>query len=208
MDGKFVALCALVIAGSVSAAETSQLLDATAVLKKIETPPATAAVAARAPAPAEQLLKDIVAFRAQAATMNPRQSATTWFSLYDRAKSLDLKPWNPDYRLYDSDSQRSVSTGSVLLALPPPSAWPVLREEAKARAMRSPQAPEVVGARLLTELLTHDRAAAEISLKQIETGAANLSPEDRAALLAPVSRTRTLLAELYGTPEEIVSTFI
>jgi tetratricopeptide (TPR) repeat protein len=208
MDGKFVALCALVIAGSVSAAETSQLLDATAVLKKIETPPATAAVAARAPAPAEQLLKDIVAFRAQAATMNPRQSATTWFSLYDRAKSLDLKPWNPDYRLYDSDSQRSVSTGSVLLALPPPSAWPALREEAKARAMRSPQAPEVVGARLLTELLTHDRAAAEISLKQIETGAANLSPEDRAALLAPVSRTRTLLAELYGTPEEIVSTFI
>ena len=199
--------CTVFAAEPKVAAAGRGLLDVGKVLEQIEVAPTAPGTAATV-APPQQLLNDIVEFRAQTATLDAKRAATTWFDLYDRAKALSLAQWTQDYRLYDPDIHRGVTTASVLYSLPPPAAWPAMREVAQARAARAPKDSAAIAARLMTELLLRDRVAAEISLKEIETLAASRAPEERPAMLDPVHATRWELATLYGTPEEIAATFI
>jgi len=198
------AVLALTVAASAMSKDSAALVDASEVLSRIE----SAAVDSSQVSSPAQLLNDIVAFRSQAAALEPKKAAAMWFALLDRATSLSTTDLNQDYRAFDVETRDVVGPRSVLASLPAPVAWPAMRDEARARADRKPQEPRLVALRLMMELLAGDRDAAQSSLKQIETIAVGLAPDDREELLTPVGQVRAALADLYGSPEEIAATFV
>jgi tetratricopeptide (TPR) repeat protein len=151
---------------------------------------------------ARALQADIERYRVESRTMEPRKAADAWLALYDRMRKLGAE----GYTLWDAQAQANFGMGSMLAALPAPEAWPLLRDAAKTRAQKAPNDAGAPALRLVTELLTADRAAAAATLAQIE-GLAKRS-KDGDSLRAGVAHVRAEMAQLYGTPEEIAATFV
>ncbi len=187
------ALCVLAISTS-PIASAAQLMNAREVLTQIEVAPG--ATNATQSSTAARLLEDIVRFRTQSASMSPKQAASTWFDLYERADTPDRESWRSDHRAYDVATHAAVGPHAVLAALPPPTTWSALNAEARTRARRAPRDLKALATRLMTELLMQDRRASSATLKEIQALADRLPPEERDALRANLAELRWTLAEL------------
>ncbi|MES2933510.1 MAG: tetratricopeptide repeat protein [Pseudomonadota bacterium] len=154
-----------------------------------------------------QLLLDIVAFRTNAVTLSPDLAATGWLTLWDRTRKLG--PVNPgaDIAAFDADIGKAVGLRSVLAALPAPAAWPLLRQQAEARAAQTPDEAGALGLQMITRLLTGDSAAVTQSLSQFERIAAAGDPQTREYTLAGIDYTRAEVFKLYGSRDQIAESF-
>jgi tetratricopeptide (TPR) repeat protein len=145
---------------------------------------------------AAKLLADIRDYRANASTMEPGAALRQWFALFERAGAPggDFSP--ADFSAFDTALPGMVSQQSLLAALPPPAAWPAFRAELERRVAHGGE-PKILALRYLAELLDGDRAAALVTLGQLEN-------EDNADA---VRAARALLARLYGDAAAQVAAF-
>lgn len=157
---------------------------------------------AKASPQAKALMADIERYRAESGAMEPGKAVDAWLALYDRARKLD----GDGYLLWDAAVEGPLGAGSMLASLPPPAAWPALREAAKARVQKKPKDIDALGLRLVTELLAADRAAAAVTLAEIEGHAKTREAAD--PLRASAAVVRAEIALLYGSKEEIAATFV
>lgn len=200
-------LAAVLVVGLMAAA-SAQALDlqpADAVLARLAK--RDAAEATNKPSVAATLMKDIAAYRSQAAQLAPPVAAAQWLALWDRALAAGQEDHRGDMNAHDTATQAPVGPQSLLASLPAPEAWPALRAEAVQRATKSPTDPRALGLRLLGEVLTRDVAAARQSLLVFERLAAAAAPDDREGRLMAISDTKALLYKLYGSREEIAAAF-
>lgn len=193
--------------GAISAAgahDASELLDARTILKEIKKrePANTPATS-----PASQLMAEIRRFRSMSDESDP-DAAAAWLALLDRALKTGLPQQSPEAASFDPDLRRPVSVQSVVAALPGPSAWPALREQALQRAARSAGDYRQRGLALLAAVLLGDRAAADADLKAIDAAITSLSPEERTAAQMRVAAIRRTLTSLYGDPESMARAFL
>ena len=195
------ALCA---SAGVHAAAPSDLLDARAVLEQLRQ-----SQSANRPqgSSAAQLLADIRQFRATSATLDPKLAAKEWLRMLDRAAAPSPQEDRSDPALFDSDLRRPVSVQSVIAALPPPPAWPTLREQARQRTHRPGADYHAYVPLLIADILLGDHEAAQQELGSIDAALAGLSPDDRAGPEATVQQIRGTLLNLYGEPQQIVAAF-
>lgn len=181
----------------------TSLLDADTVLAR--TNPQAATDSAAAPAPAAELLSDLLGFRAGMAMMPPEQAAETWLRLFDRA--IELGPMADNYDHLDPHLRAPVGPASVLASLPPPRAWPALRIKTKQRAQQRADDPKAIGLRLLSELLLRDRKAAEATLAQLEQLYQGKRRSERDMGRAAIGELRSTVLDLYGSEKEIAAGF-
>jgi tetratricopeptide (TPR) repeat protein len=197
-------LLTLGVTHAAGAHDTSELLDARAVLEEIKKnePGST-------PKSSEtgQLMAEIRRFRSMSEAPDPSAAAAEWLALFDRASKTELPQQAPDAASVDPDLRRPVSIQSVIAALPGPTAWSALRTQALQRAAKSGGDYHQRGLALLAAVLLGDRAAADADLKAIEVAIASLSPEERAPVQMSVATIRQALTSLYGDPESIARAF-
>jgi hypothetical protein len=101
---------------------------------------------------AAPLLADIRQFRTKSATLDPHEAALEWLRLLDRAVRLGPRKYHDGLASFDPDLRKPVSVQSVIAALPPPSAWPALRDQARLRSSQ----PGAADHRALVPLLVAD----------------------------------------------------
>lgn len=203
-----VAMAVAMAMGLVFAAGTSaaDLQSVESVLARIGKPDTAAA---KALSPAAALKKDIEAFRSRAPQLPAPGASAEWLALWDRSLALldsDARS-TTDYDAYDPATRTLVGPRSVLAALPAPEAWPLIREQATARAAKAPKAPQALGLRLIAEVLTHDAAAVQQSLAGFEKLAAADRLREREIKLSIINAAQALTYKLYGTREQIATSF-
>jgi tetratricopeptide (TPR) repeat protein len=189
-------------------AQTSQaaLLGADDILRRIEAHQPDSGQAALSAA--GQLLADIKRYRQQSAALDARQSADAWFSLFERADKLGRLAWQGDYREFDVETNAVVGLQSVLASVPPPQAWPALRDGARTRSRSRKDDVRALSMQLLAELLVAERKSAGQTLKAIEAIVARQAPREREATQARIAHVRAEIARLYGTPTEVTAAFL
>src|SRR5690606_15820228 len=113
-----------------------------------------------------------------------------------------------DVDAFDLETKSPVGLRSVIAALPSPSTWPLIREQAMARARVKLDDGAALGLRLVSEVLAGDTIAVNRSLAEFERLAMAGSPAEREFKRATVNRTRALVYKLYGSREEIAAGFL
>ncbi len=194
-------LSLLLVAPGIRAAD---LLGAEQVLSRVDQSPS----AGKGKSATGQLLQRIRDYRLQAGKLPPSEAAAQWFVLYDEAGHIGGAAALSDFAAYDADTLRPVGVASMLAALPPPAAWPALREEASKRAEARPNDPQTLTVRLMMEVLARDRVAATATLNAIEVAAANLDANARSLVADQLSSERGWLATLYGSRDEVAKSFV
>jgi tetratricopeptide (TPR) repeat protein len=174
----FLAMCAAPFPAA------AELMAADELLRRLD----AEAAETKTLSPAAALQEDLRRFQA-AGAMEPKQAATSWLSLYERARPLGQIP-------------------SVMASLPGPAAWPFLREGAAARAAESPEDARALALQMLAELLEGNRQAALATLSRFERLAEGRPAAEREKMLSDAAAMRAELARLYGTPEEIAASFV
>ncbi len=154
-----------------------------------------------------KLLADIVAFRGKSAGLSPERAATEWLALWERAHALDPARVRSDYSAMDAETRRPVGLSSALAALPQPSAWPALRQQAVARAKQKPDDAASKGLQLITEFLSGDKTAVFHSLSGFERAVDASSPDERERKGLALDRARAIVYKLYGSREQIAEGF-
>lgn len=193
--------------GAVTAgAAPAPLLTPQQVLEKIERKTDDASTSVPV-SEAGQLLADIQQFRNEAATLAPRDAAARWFALLDRANKTGLVASSMEYNAIDIETMQPVGVKSVLASLPPPAAWPALRELAKGRAASAPADREALALRFLTEVLVHDVAAANATLDALDKVFAGLEPDARRAPSVALTQARANMIRSYGSADQIAQYF-
>lgn len=183
----------------------ADLQAADAVLARTAKRPA---VATTTVSQASQLLRDMAEFRRTSAQLSPDKAATAWLALWDRVGAIDPVQAAADPEAFDTETKVPVGLRSAIAVLPSPSAWPLIRQQATARALSKPDDVSALGLRLITEVLAGDTAAAGRSLAEFERLAVVGDPGERETKRATVNRTRALVYKLYGSREEIAAGFL
>jgi len=155
-----------------------------------------------------QLLADIVAYRGKLSSQPAERAAAQWLALWDRARALDSARARSDYAAFDPETRNPVSLSSVLASLPQPSAWPVLRAQALARAKQKPGDPGSLGLQFITALLGDDKSAIFESLSAFERSVDASSPDEKERKRFILDRARSLVYKLYGSREQIAESFV
>jgi hypothetical protein len=199
-------LAAVVLLGAQGFAAQPKLLSTQEVLGRIEQPAATSAQPGQK-SQAALLLADVRAYRAQSSQLSSADAAARWFELSDRAAKIDANAAQSDIAAYDPDTMRPIGMESMFVSLPPPSAWPSLRQVAVRRAAATPRNREALALRFLTELLAGDPSAASRTLGDLESLFKGLSPEDRNTAQAVLDIARWRVVNAYGSPADIAAVF-
>ena len=165
-------------------------------------------VAKAASSEAVKLLRDLADFHRTSGQLSADQAAMGWLALWDRARALDPARVAADLDAFDLETKAPVGLRSVIAAMPPPSAWPLIRQQATARALGKPDDTSGLGLRMITEILAGDTAAVNRSLAGIERLAIAGSPAEREFKRSSVNSTRALVYKLYGSREEIAAGFL
>lgn len=153
------------------AAAASDFDGASVVLRKIAEQSTQTTTNSPATNGRSKFRDELKAFRDASASLPPREAATRWLALVDRAAKLPAaNPLSPS----ESDgSSRPIGSEELLEALPPPAAWPEL---AKAIAARPPAKGDAqmreTGLQLLAASLTGDKAGRQHAIDTLQAKAA------------------------------------
>lgn len=187
------------------AIEASELLDAQTLLQRSPMQ-APRQQDVESTSPAIALLADIEAFRRGSERLTPEQAAKDWLGLFERARALgDVQ--QHDIRAYDAAIGAPVGLASVLAALPPPGAWPALRDVTRSLPGQAKDHHSALVLRLLGELLANDRGAASATVGAIDALSGELPRGQREATAQATTALRNALALLDGDTSEIASAF-
>ena len=151
-------------------------LGAAAVLEKIS---AHAPAGTNAEAPSEIALLQLAleAFTKSGPTLTPEAAAGQWLGLLDR--QTGLPPETLRRGMSRGAGQDNFHPQRLWEALPPPAAWPALRQAIEARpAAKGAKAARELGLRLLVHTLVADRPAQTNDLAQMEALFAKMDTEE------------------------------
>ena len=197
---------ALVLAAS-AAAGPAKLRSADDILGLIDPPEAKASATSAAESDAATLLADIVRYRQESGSLAPVEAAKRWFALFDRAARATPPDQQNDFAAYDLVTMRAVGVRSVMAALPPPTAWQELRQEAVRRAARGTADREALSVRFIAELLARDHVAALETLDALDKLLADLPADAREISRQQLLFARTAVIKTYGSPADIAAAF-
>lgn len=124
---KFSCLLPVLLLLSVNAPAAEEYLGAQAALAKAAKIAAAAAASSEGGNPADQLISELNAFTVSLPTLEPKAAALQWLAFNNRAASFSIHSVQGDY-----EKLQKLSFESLVLTLPPPSAWEILRDSVAA----------------------------------------------------------------------------
>lgn len=175
--------------------------------------PAPALKPAEKPDDANTILRrDAEAFGKAAAGLAPEEAAAQWLALADRVAATDpddpdgmMNRWRPGTT---NETLGPITLAELVRHLPPPAAWPALRQAVEARpAGEKSAAKRRLVLLMLAHTLNNDPDAQHKDIEQLHAVAKTLDPMSKEMTKGQLEQLAAAMTNLSSDPEFIVAAF-